>query len=292
MFRNYKKFSYNKIINLIRKSFSMNQSLLYNEETDYYKILEVRDKASAEEIKNSYLCLSMKHHPDKGGNEEEFKKINTAYEVMKNQESRNVYNRLRDEYNKDIETKINTKSSNERDRTRKYHEKDYEQYHYRKNEKSEKSHQYREKEFFHSNVYEEYVEMLRKHYEKEFRQKNNKKSEFEKFKSYYKYTPTKDVQYPEFLMTIHNVHHIQNRISPYQSTKLIKYIEKGINPFEIRNNFDIDKDFIQSINKSEKDDERQDKRISFKDLKSVYSKFSIRLFILVNLAIFVNLFIL
>jgi curved DNA-binding protein len=49
---------------------------------DYYKILGVSRNATEEEIKKAYRKLAMTHHPDRGGNEEEFKKIKEAYEQL------------------------------------------------------------------------------------------------------------------------------------------------------------------------------------------------------------------
>lgn len=49
---------------------------------DYYKILGLSRGASDEEIKKAYRTLAMKHHPDRGGSEEQFKDIATAYEVL------------------------------------------------------------------------------------------------------------------------------------------------------------------------------------------------------------------
>lgn len=49
---------------------------------DLYKILSINSGASAEDIKRAYRKASLKHHPDRGGNAEEFKKINRAYEIL------------------------------------------------------------------------------------------------------------------------------------------------------------------------------------------------------------------
>lgn len=50
---------------------------------DYYKILGVSRQATDEEIRKAYKKLSMKFHPDRPtGNEEKFKEINQAYEVL------------------------------------------------------------------------------------------------------------------------------------------------------------------------------------------------------------------
>jgi len=42
-------------------------------------------------IKRAYRKLAMKHHPDKGGNAEEFKKIGEAYETLSNPKKREMY---------------------------------------------------------------------------------------------------------------------------------------------------------------------------------------------------------
>lgn len=49
---------------------------------NYYHILGVDKTSSQDDIKKAYRKLAMKHHPDKGGNEAEFKKINEAYAVL------------------------------------------------------------------------------------------------------------------------------------------------------------------------------------------------------------------
>ena len=49
---------------------------------DYYETLGVEKGSSADQIKKKYRKLSMKHHPDRGGNKETFQKINTAYQIL------------------------------------------------------------------------------------------------------------------------------------------------------------------------------------------------------------------
>ena len=55
---------------------------------DYYRILGVDRNADQSEIKKAFKKRSMKHHPDKGGDEEEFKRINEAYQTLSNPQKR------------------------------------------------------------------------------------------------------------------------------------------------------------------------------------------------------------
>jgi curved DNA-binding protein len=65
------------------------------QQKDYYKILGVDKKASAEDIKKAYRKLAMKYHPDhtKGDKnaEEKFKTISEAYAVLSDKEKRQQY---------------------------------------------------------------------------------------------------------------------------------------------------------------------------------------------------------
>ena len=49
-----------------------------------YTILGIQPNASQEEIKKAYRKLSLKHHPDRGGDEEMFKELSAAYEQLSN----------------------------------------------------------------------------------------------------------------------------------------------------------------------------------------------------------------
>ncbi len=62
---------------------------------DYYSILGVSKNASQEEIKKAFRKLAHQHHPDKGGgNEEKFKEINEAYQVLSDTEKRAQYDQF------------------------------------------------------------------------------------------------------------------------------------------------------------------------------------------------------
>ena len=45
--------------------------------TNFYDVLGVNENSTQDEIKKAYRKKAVEHHPDKGGSEEEFKKITT-----------------------------------------------------------------------------------------------------------------------------------------------------------------------------------------------------------------------
>jgi len=62
---------------------------------DYYEVLGVSKDASADEIKKAFRKAAVKHHPDKeGGDESQFKEVNEAYEVLKDQQKRQRYDQF------------------------------------------------------------------------------------------------------------------------------------------------------------------------------------------------------
>jgi len=66
---------------------------------DYYKILELTETASNDEIKKSYRRLSLLHHPDRNGNSVEsvakFQKISDAYETLGDADKKRDYDMTR-----------------------------------------------------------------------------------------------------------------------------------------------------------------------------------------------------
>ncbi|MCG8607644.1 molecular chaperone DnaJ, partial [bacterium] len=65
---------------------------------DYYEILGVQKSANDEEIKKAYRKLAMEHHPDRNPgdtqSELKFKEIAEAYEVLRNPQKRQRYDRF------------------------------------------------------------------------------------------------------------------------------------------------------------------------------------------------------
>ena len=66
---------------------------------DYYSILGVNRNASPEEIKRAYRKQAMATHPDRGGDENKFKRVTEAYEVLSNSDKRSAYDRPNPEFN-------------------------------------------------------------------------------------------------------------------------------------------------------------------------------------------------
>lgn len=64
---------------------------------DYYEILGVDKKASADDIKSAYRKLAMQYHPDKNKSpdaEEKFKEISESYAVLSDQNKRQQYDQF------------------------------------------------------------------------------------------------------------------------------------------------------------------------------------------------------
>jgi|LauGreDrversion4_2_1035121.scaffolds.fasta_scaffold1473684_1 molecular chaperone DnaJ len=62
-------------------------------EKNYYHLLDLPDFSDIDTIKNKYKQLVKMHHPDKGGNREDFDIIKQAYDYLKNPNSKEEYDR-------------------------------------------------------------------------------------------------------------------------------------------------------------------------------------------------------
>ena len=58
---------------------------------NYYNILGVSETSSQDEIKKAYRQLAKDNHPDKGGDEDKFKKISVAYDILGDAGKRQQY---------------------------------------------------------------------------------------------------------------------------------------------------------------------------------------------------------
>ena len=58
--------------------------------TELYDILEISKNAKQDDIKKAYRKKALENHPDKGGSEENFKKINFAYSILSDLKKKNA----------------------------------------------------------------------------------------------------------------------------------------------------------------------------------------------------------
>lgn len=59
--------------------------------TNLYAALDLHIDATPEQIRAAYRRKAQEHHPDKGGDEEEFKRVGRAYEILSDPEKRKAY---------------------------------------------------------------------------------------------------------------------------------------------------------------------------------------------------------
>ena len=95
---------------------------------NYYKILNIQKDASSEQIKDAYRKLVKFWHPDvnpSSSSHEKIIEINEAYEILRDQDKREVYNRIYDEYFGTESVVVATESTKERRSNERYTEYRY-----------------------------------------------------------------------------------------------------------------------------------------------------------------------
>ena len=60
----------------------------------YYDLLGIQKDATDKDIKKAYRKKALKEHPDKGGDEEKFKEITKAHQILSDPQKRAAYDRL------------------------------------------------------------------------------------------------------------------------------------------------------------------------------------------------------
>ena len=69
-----------------------------SDKRDYYEVLGVERTASSDEIRKAYKREALKHHPDRnpgdGAAEAKFKSVNEAYQVLSDDEKRQIYDQF------------------------------------------------------------------------------------------------------------------------------------------------------------------------------------------------------
>ena len=62
---------------------------------DHYAALGIQSTADASDIRKAYKKRALQTHPDKGGDEEEFKRVGAAYTVLSDEAKRSEYDEMR-----------------------------------------------------------------------------------------------------------------------------------------------------------------------------------------------------
>jgi curved DNA-binding protein CbpA len=83
------------------------------ENNTLYDELELPKNCTSAEIKQQYRILAQIHHPDKGGDEEKFKQIKLAYEILSDPTKRAHYDSTGEHYDEtSIDSEVYTRLSN------------------------------------------------------------------------------------------------------------------------------------------------------------------------------------
>lgn len=271
---------------LVKKCFSTFTNIFYDPSNDYYKLLNLNENANNDEIKKSFFNLSMSVHPDKGGKEEDFKLLNKAYETLKSQEQRKIYDKLRCEFLKNENEKI---EKTQKINYKTYHQENYYQAKYKYNQEREEkykyyrnfnsytnkqsyeyqnyyreeynSNKYQEEELNRLNRFEEYYNKLREILKKE------KKEEDKRYKFNITYiAPQNEVLYEDYKFSNKNKHYKENRIRDFEE-KLKSNSKIQLNRFKIYNNMNEDEDYMKCLNNKLAEDEDLNSRLKIRDMK-------------------------
>ena len=62
---------------------------------DHYAALGIQETADAADVRRAYKKRALQTHPDKGGDEEEFKRVGAAYAVLSDEAKRSEYDEMR-----------------------------------------------------------------------------------------------------------------------------------------------------------------------------------------------------
>jgi len=77
----------------------------------YYEALKIEENASPKEIKKAYRALALKHHPDKGGDENNFKDLKQIYEFLMDPVKRKKYDANLKKYREEVAERERIKES-------------------------------------------------------------------------------------------------------------------------------------------------------------------------------------
>ena len=55
---------------------------------DLYETLGITRDSDDRDIKRAYRKMAVQHHPDKGGDEQKFKEVSEAYEILSDKDKR------------------------------------------------------------------------------------------------------------------------------------------------------------------------------------------------------------
>src|SRR5579872_4008937 len=69
---------------------------------DLYKMLDLREGATIQEIQVAGRKKLARLHPDRGGNAQEYQRINNAYSILKDLQARTEYDKTRKKFSRSV----------------------------------------------------------------------------------------------------------------------------------------------------------------------------------------------